>query len=135
MTNSFAALDSMLSRAVDSRLGELLRFVPKPRRDNYGQPLGAADGRLTVDVTGTFIEGSSDLDFLAGDKRDSGFSGRIVNHHAWATAERNAFELGNAPKKGDQVITIDQPKIETFEIVDVLSDGSTRWAFPLVRAS
>lgn len=135
MPPRFTAPSLALSRAVDAHYGELLRFTPKQGRDNWGKPTGAPDGRLPIDVIGTFAEGAQDFEFLAGDKRNSDFSAQTVNHEAWATAERWLFPLGNEPKKGDLIQTIEQPRPATWEILEVVTDGLSRFAFPLVRAS
>lgn len=135
MTSPFAAYDEILSQAADAHLGELLRFTPKQRRDNYGKPTGAADGRQPIDMIGTFIEGAADTVFLAGDKSMRDFAARATNQEAWASVDRSYFPVGNLPLKGDTVETIDQTKPVVYEILDVLADGFSRFAFTLVRAS
>lgn len=134
MPSAFADLDALLSETVDGRLGETLRFTPHQRRDNYGKPTGAADGRQPIDVIGTFLEGTSDFEFLAGDKRNGDFNSATVNHEAWASVERSRFQAGNLPREGDTVEPLDHAAPTTYRIVTAVPDGPSRLAFSLVRA-
>lgn len=123
----------MLSSAVDAGQGELLRFIPKARQDSFGKSV-AVDTRVQADVIGLFIEGDPDVEFTAGDRRNSNFNGRAIRQDAWASVDIGRFASGNLPRKGDVIETIDRVPVRKFQIVDALPDGETRLAFPLVRA-
>lgn len=134
MTSAFSAFDTMLSAAEDAWLGESVLFIPKQRVDNWGKPTGSADGRQSIAMVGSFIEGAVDIDFLSGDKRNADFAGQFIKQEAWISIDRRAFPGDSQPQKGDQLKLTDQPRQPTFEILDVLNYGPSRFAFPLVRA-
>jgi hypothetical protein len=132
MAPNFAALDKILSRAVDTDLGELLRFTPQGKADNWGN--AASTSRTVIECTGTFLDGDTEILFTDGDRRMSKFNGRTSSQIATASVDRSYFSDGMEPRQGDFVETIDQLPIRKFEIVDAYPDGYSRWLFRLVPA-
>lgn len=131
MTSAFAALDAMLSGAVDARLGETLRIEPQVKRDNVGNAIGV-DTREPIDIVGTLIEGAPDIDFLAGDRRITEFNGRAANYEAWASFDRANIPAGYFLRKSDLIVA-STPSTQTFEIIETANDGTSRIACLLVR--
>jgi hypothetical protein len=133
MPSRFERAAAKASKAIDFVFGKRLRFVPKQRVDNWNKPMGAADGRIAVDLVGAIAEGATDFEFLSGDRQNSNFGARTMNLEIRASIERLYFPAGNEPKKGDRIETLDQAPPVTYEILDVFPDGPSRWSFALVR--
>jgi hypothetical protein len=132
MPTPFAALDALVSGAVDAALGERLRFTPQRKADNWNA--GADGSRAIVECVGTFLDGDTDVSFTDGDRHQSSFNSRASNQTAFATVDRARFVPGSGPRKGDKVEVIDQIPVRAFIIIDVYPDGLTRWGFPLAPA-
>ncbi|WNV10100.1 hypothetical protein [Tardiphaga sp. 709] len=135
MQSAFERAVARGSKVLDARHGKPLRFVPKPKVDNFGKPVGLPDGRQSVDCVGGIVEGRAGFEFLAGDKRNSEFAAQTVNQEKSASIERRYF-LDSAPQRGDQLQRLDDDltPIEAFEIMAVVNDGPSRFAFLLVPA-
>ena len=131
MPPRFTAPSLALSRAVDAYFGELIRFVPQGKTDSHGQVTG--DGRLPVEVTGTFLDRDDDISFADGDRRLSNMNARISRQDAMCSIDIIAL-LGFVPRKDDHIQLIDRLPVRTFVIVDVLHDGHSRFSFSLVQA-
>lgn len=129
MTSPFTALSSRLSGAVDGAFGEVLRFIPKAKTDNFGKPV-AADARQQADVIGTLTLGSADISFADGDRRLSDFNARAIRFDAQASFDISRFAAGSLPRKGDAIRSADGAM---YEVVDALPAGA-RIALLLVRA-
>jgi hypothetical protein len=132
MPPNFAAFDLKLSKAVDLAQGELLRFSPRTKGDNYGK---APDtDRAVVECVGVFVDGKSQESFTDGDWKQNSFNARVSGQTSHASVDKMQFATGNFPRKGDLVETISQVPIRRFEVVDVYQDGYSRLSFPLVPA-
>jgi hypothetical protein len=130
MVAAYIAADVLNSNAIDAAAGELLRFAPVGKGDNWSAP---TDGtRTVVECVGTFLDGHVRTTFLDGDRRNSAFDGRVSAQTAFASVARSNFAAGNEPRKDDIITTIDQSPQRQFVIVNVFPDGSARWALPLV---
>ena len=132
MMTVFSAIDALASAALDTVLGERLRFTPRGKATNYGRAIDP--DRPTVECVGTFLEGGIDVGFTDGDRPQSSFSGRVAGQRANVSVERRYFPAGKEPRTDDMVETLDQSPPRRFAVVEANANGETRLVLTLVPA-